>query len=286
MVDTIKVKGLNTDVELFDDKIVINKKGLTKGNNPHATIWLDLIDDVILSEATAMKNGFLYVREKDSRDREVSLLTAQNHLTAFVFKKKQMDDIVKLKEEIKRRIGSLPERSEEEKREIENRSISEKENEKEEQKKKNTKTAGIVVLVVVCLLAAVPAVLFIKFLSAFSGGDETTAKSSKEVIVVDAFDLIVTDMSNPVKASLKYENKIVKVNDAMTTGISMSGTSSAIVSLEDGRIMCVVRDRENLVVVSDAKRAASNIEGVFQNVSGQTIRLDPCRLLCQFPKCP
>ena len=118
--------------------------------------------------------------------------------------------------------------------------------------------------------------------------EQAAAKSNKaaERVSVGTYDLLMGDMKNVVKATLKYEGKIVTITDAMSTGIGMNGTSSGTLELEDGRIVCEVRNKKELITLSEAGRALSNVEGNFSRISGQRFILDPCRLICQFPNCP
>lgn len=101
----LELKGLNGQVELYDDKVIIKRKGvwakmaqgLTKGDK---TIYLSQVSGIDLKPGGNFVNGYIQFTLPGGNEKEKGAFQAIQDENSLMFKKADNDKAIKIKETI------------------------------------------------------------------------------------------------------------------------------------------------------------------------------------------
>lgn len=103
----MELKGVNGQLQLYDDKIIISRKGAVaklsqgffKGDK---TIYLAQISGIQVKPGTLMTNGYIQFTLSGGKENTKGLMSATQDENSVMFKKANNDLVSKMKSEIER----------------------------------------------------------------------------------------------------------------------------------------------------------------------------------------
>ncbi|CAM4019446.1 DUF4429 domain-containing protein [Mesobacillus zeae] len=107
----MEAKGVNGQLELVGNKIIIKRKGMlakmTQGLKGDKEIQIKQISSMQIKKAGALTNGYIQFTFSGGKENKGGLFDATKDENTIMFNKKQMPDFLTLKEAVEAKIDEL-----------------------------------------------------------------------------------------------------------------------------------------------------------------------------------
>ncbi|MCB0377855.1 MAG: SHOCT domain-containing protein [Bdellovibrionales bacterium] len=114
-MSSITIKGVQDELEIFEDRLVITPKGvlgfLNKGMKGSKEIPFSSITAIQVKEAGSLVNGYIQFSMHGGRESKSGILSATSDENTFMFPKKVNEEVKKAREFIRERMGHKPQQS-------------------------------------------------------------------------------------------------------------------------------------------------------------------------------